>query len=248
MSLADYTFPSQTPTWCPGCGNFAVLSAVKKSLDELKIAPKDTVVTYDIGCGGNMVNNLRVCGFATLHGRSIPVAVGVKKANPNLTVIAQGGDGGLLNEGANHLVHAAQRNDQITVLLFNNLVFALTTGQMSSATPLGMRTKSTPDGNPYKPLNALLLAATSGDGFLARAFAFDLEKMTAIIKEALVYPGFSLVEIVMPCLAWGGSYNISYFQERVFYQKKPFKDKQKLMNFLTKERKNNKLPLGIFWR
>lgn len=247
MDLSDYSFPNQTPTWCPGCGNFAVLSAVKKSLNELKIAPKDTVVTYDIGCGGNMVNNLRVCGFATLHGRSIPVAVGVKKANPGLTVIAQGGDGGLLNEGANHLIHAAQRNDQITVLLFNNLVFALTTGQMSSATPLRMKTKSTPDGNVYKPLNALLLAAASGDGFLARAFAFDVEKMTAIIKKALVYPGFSLVEIIMPCLAWGGDYNISYFQERVFYQKKPFEDKQKLMNFLTKEKKN-KLSLGIFWR
>jgi len=247
MDLTDYSFPNQVPTWCPGCGNFAVLSAVKESLVRLNIAPKDTVVTYDIGCGGNMVNFLRVCGFATLHGRSIPVAVGAKKANPNLTVIAQGGDGGLLNEGTNHLVHAAQRNDNITVLLFNNLVFALTTGQMSSATPLGMRTKSTPEGNPYKPLNALLLAASSGDGFLARVFAFDVDKMTTIVKEALAYPGFSLVEIVMPCLAWGGNYNVSYFQDRIFYQKKPFKNKQKLVNFLVKGKKD-KLPLGIFWR
>jgi 2-oxoglutarate/2-oxoacid ferredoxin oxidoreductase subunit beta len=247
MQISDYTFPSQVPTWCPGCGNFAVLSAVKESLAGLSIAPKDTVVTYDIGCGGNMVNNLAVCGFATLHGRSIPVAVGVKKINPKLTVIAQGGDGGLLNEGANHLIHAAQRNDNITVLLFNNLVFALTTGQTSSATPLGMRTKSTPDGNLYKPLNALLLAASSGDGFLARAFAFDIGRMTEIIKEALVYPGFSLIEIIMPCLAWGGEYDISYFKKRIFYQKKPLKNKQRLINFLTKEKKG-KLPLGIFWR
>jgi len=182
MDLSDYTFSSQTPTWCPGCGNYAVLSAVKKSLLELKIAPKDTVVTYDIGCGGNMVNNLSVCGFATLHGRSIPVAVGAKLANPDLTVIAQGGDGGLLNEGANHLIHAAQRNDNITVLLHNNQIFALTAGQTSSATPKNLSTKSTPSGSSCSPLNPLLLASSSGAGFLARAYAFDLEATTKIIR------------------------------------------------------------------
>ena len=150
MDLSRYS-TSQKPTWCPGCGNFGVLQSLKQVLFDLKIAPKDTVVTYDIGCGGNMINVLRVCGFATLHGRSIPVAVGAKLANPQLAVIAQAGDGGLLNEGANHLIHAAQRNDNITVLLHNNLVFALTTGQASSVTPEGMMTKSTPQGNPFGP-------------------------------------------------------------------------------------------------
>ncbi len=246
MDLADYTFSNQIPTWCPGCPNFAVLSAVKKSLIELNIAPKDTVVTYDIGCGGNMVNFLRVCGFATLHGRSIPVAVGAKKANPNLTVIAQGGDGGLLNEGANHLIHAVQRNDNITALLFNNFVFALTTGQTSSATPLGMRTKSTPKGSFYSPINALFLAAASGEGFLARVFAFDIKKTTKIIKEALIYPGFSLVEVIMPCLIWGGEYDLDFIKSRIFYQKKPFKKKEKLLTFFSRQKK--RLPLGVFWQ
>jgi 2-oxoglutarate/2-oxoacid ferredoxin oxidoreductase subunit beta len=245
MDLSDYTFSSQTPTWCPGCGNYAVLSAVKKSLLELKIAPKDTVVTYDIGCGGNMVNNLSVCGFATLHGRSIPVAVGAKLANPDLTVIAQGGDGGLLNEGANHLIHAAQRNDNITVLLHNNQIFALTAGQTSSATPKNLSTKSTPSGSSCSPLNPLLLASSSGAGFLARAYAFDLEATTKIIKQAISYQGFSLVEIIMPCLIWTKE-KADKMASQVFYPDNLPQDYGKLLNFLAK--KKNNLALGVIWQ
>ncbi|KUK83702.1 MAG: Pyruvate ferredoxin/flavodoxin oxidoreductase, beta subunit [Microgenomates bacterium 39_6] len=245
MDLSDYSFPNQTPTWCPGCGNFAVLSAVKKSLSELSISPKDIVVTYDIGCGGNMVNNLAVCGFATLHGRSIPVAVGAKMANPDLTVIAQGGDGGLLNEGANHLIHAAQRNDNITVLLHNNQIFALTAGQASSATPKNMATKSTPSGLVYSPLNPLLLAAASGAGFLARAYPFDLEKTIKIIKQAISYQGFSLVEIVMPCLIWGKE-KADGLISQFFYPDSLPQDYQQALDFLAKEK--NSLALGVIWR
>ena len=245
MNLSDYS-TNQTPTWCPGCGNFGVLQSLKQALFDLKIAPKDAVVTYDIGCGGNMVNVLRVCGFATLHGRSIPVAVGAKLANPKLTVIAQAGDGGLLNEGANHLIHAAQRNDNITVLLHNNLVFALTTGQASSVTPEGMMTKSTPQGNPLPPLNPLLLAASAGGGFLARAFAFDIPQTTKIIKKAIAHKGFSLVEIVMPCLVWSKPYDLAYFKKKVFYNKKAIKNRKELLSFLSSDDK--KIPLGIFWK
>jgi 2-oxoglutarate ferredoxin oxidoreductase subunit beta len=246
MDISDYTFSSQTPTWCPGCGNFAVLSAVKKSLLELKIAPKDTVVTYDIGCGGNMVNNLAVCGFAALHGRSIPVAVGAKLANPDLTVIAQGGDGGLLNEGANHLIHAAQRNDNITVLLHNNQIFALTAGQASSATPKKSLTKSTPQGVPYSPLNPLLLGAASGAGFLARIYPFDLEESVKVIKQAIVYRGFSLIEIMMPCLIWSEKEAIESLKTKTFYPDSPPKNRNQVLGFLAKE--ENRLALGILWQ
>ena len=120
-----------------------------------------------------MVNNLNVLGFATLHGRSIPVAVGVKMANPKLTVIAQGGEGGIVTEGGNHLIHAAQRNDDITVILNNNYVFALTTGQTSAATPKGLKTRSTPEGNPFEPLSAIDLAAVAGTCALAYPHRVD---------------------------------------------------------------------------
>jgi len=244
MDLSKYS-TNQVPTWCPGCGNYAILQSLKQALAELEIAPKETVVTYDIGCGGNMVNVLRVCGFATLHGRSVPVAVGAKLANPKLTVIAQAGDGGLLNEGANHLIHAAQRDDNITVLLHNNLVFALTTGQASSVTPKGLATKSTPAGNPLPPLNPLLLSASAGASFLARAYAFDVEQTTKIIKKAISHQGFSLVEIVMPCLIWSKPYDQAYFKEKVFYLPKKIKEREELLSFLSSFSK--KIPLGVFW-
>ncbi len=246
MNLSDYDFSNQTPTWCSGCGNFAALLAVKKALLNLNVAPKNAVVVYDIGCGGNMINFLQVCGFAGLHGRSIPVAIGVKQANPKLTVIAQGGDGGLLNEGTNHLVHAARRNDDITVLLFNNFVFALTAGQTSSSTPKGVKTKSTPKGNLYPPLNSLLLAASSGAGFLARVLPSNLNETTKIITEAIKHKGFSLVEMLLPCLIWGEENYSDFLKNNVFYPEKLPQEKNQILNFLA-EKKNN-LALGILWQ
>jgi len=217
----------QIPTWCPGCGNYLFLASIKKALNELKLDPKNVVVTYDIGCAANMVNNLNVCGFATLHGRSIPVAVGVKMANPKLTVIAQGGEGGIVTEGGNHLIHAAQRNDDITVIINNNYVFALTTGQTSAATPKGIKTRSTPEGNPHEPLCPLDIVAASGATFLARTLATDLEKTTQIIKEAIKHKGFSLVEIIQPCIIWLKDYK-EETKDRV-YLTKPFKDPKEII-------------------
>lgn len=192
----------QEITWCPGCGGYGFLTAVKNALSKAKVEPKGAVVVYDIGCSANAINFLNVCGVAALHGRSIPFAVGVKMANPKLTVIAQGGEGGILTEGGNHLIHTAQRNDDITVLVNNNFVFGLTTGQASAATPKGLKTRSTPQGNPFEALSAVDLALVSGATFVARTYAFDVPKTTEIIYQAISHKGFSLVEIIQPCVIW----------------------------------------------
>lgn len=192
----------EEPTWCPGCGAYAFLTALKKAIVENRLEPKDVVVTYDIGCSANMVNFLNVCGFATLHGRSIPTAVGVKMANPELTVIAQGGEGGIVTEGANHLIHAAQRDDDITVIINNNYVFGLTTGQASAATPRGAKTRSTPFGNPHAPLSAVDLVAVSGGTFIARTVGANIKATEEILRQAIAHKGFSLVEIIQPCVIW----------------------------------------------
>ncbi len=193
---------TQEPTWCPGCGAYAFLAALKKALVENKLEPKNVVLTYDIGCSANMVNFLNVCGFATLHGRSIPVAVGVKMINPKLTVIAQGGEGGIVTEGANHLIHAARRDDNITVIINNNYVFGLTTGQASAATPKGAVTRSTPHGNPYEALSAVGLAAVAGGSFIARTLVSNIEATEEILRQAIAHQGFSLVEVIQPCVIW----------------------------------------------
>lgn len=228
---------TQEITWCPGCGGYGFLTAVKKALSKAKIEPKDAVVVYDIGCSSNAINFLNVCGVAALHGRSIPFAVGVKMANSNLTVIAQGGEGGVVTEGANHLIHAAQRNDDITVLINNNFVFGLTTGQASAATPKGLKTRSTPEGNPYEPLSAVDLALVSGATFVARTYAFDIEKTAEVIYQAILHKGFSLVEIIQPCVVW----TKELVKQEGIWVEKPFGDykevlgKEKLWGVLYKK-------------
>jgi len=193
---------NQTPTWCPGCGTYVVSAAFKEAILDLNLKPKDVVVCYDIGCSGNMVNVLDVCGFETLHGRSIPVACGMKAVRPELTVIAQAGDGGLLNEGLNHFVHAIQRNDPITLIVNNNLVFGLTAGQQSSATPMGAKAHASKGENKVNPLNVVDLAASSGAKFIARVPETDFKLMHDVIKKALKFKGFAVIEIIQPCKIW----------------------------------------------
>lgn len=212
---------NQEITWCPGCGGYGCLVALKKALVDNNLDPKNVVVTYDIGCAANMVNFLNVCGFATLHGRSIPVAVGIKMANPKLTVIAQGGEGGVVTEGANHLVHASQRNDPITVIINNNFVFGLTTGQASAATPKGTKTRSTPEGNPFEALSPVDLAAVAGATFIARTLAVDVKKTAAIFSQAIRHQGFSLVEVIQPCVVW----TKELVRQKGIWVDKPFKNK-----------------------
>lgn len=190
------------PTWCPGCGTYVVSSAIKKSLNDLSLKSKDVVICYDIGCSGNMVNILEVCAFETLHGRSVAVASGVKAANEELTVIAQGGDGGTLNEGLSHFIHAAQRDDDITLILNNNYIFGLTAGQKTSATPLGVRARAQKENNEIKPLDPVPLAATAGATFIARVPVEKVDLIQDVVTRAIKHRGFSVIEIIQPCKIW----------------------------------------------
>ncbi len=216
---------NQTPTWCPGCGAYAVSAALKKAIRELKIKRRNVVICYDIGCSGNMINLINVCGFETLHGRSIPVASGIKAARPELTVIAQAGDGGLLNEGSNHFIHAAQRNDPIVLIVNNNLVFGLTAGQRSSATPQGARTRGAGEDSKMLPLSVVELAGASGAKFIARVPEGDIELAGKIIEKAIRFKGFAVVEVIQPCKIWAKDFR------RINYKKitKPLKNRAKLI-------------------
>lgn len=216
---------NQTPTWCPGCGNFAVLSALKKTVLNLKIDSKNLVICFDIGCGGNMSNLIEGCAVETLHGRSIPVAVGIKTANPSLTVVAQAGDGGCLNEGLNHFIHAIQRDDQIAFILNNNLVFGLTAGQKSSATPKGVLARASNAINETTPLSACDLAAAAGCRFIARVEETNIELMREILQKALSFKGFALVEIIQPCKIWAKNFPKTGFK----VVKKPFSNRFELL-------------------
>jgi 2-oxoglutarate/2-oxoacid ferredoxin oxidoreductase subunit beta len=193
-----------TPTWCPGCHNYLVFATLQKVFTDLKINPNTLVMNYDIGCAGNMADFLKTYGVHTLHGRSIAVAMGEKLANPKLTVAVIGGDGGIYGEGLNHLVAAVRANVAIKVIVSNNFLYSLTTGQTSPTTPKGAHTKSTPMGNINEPIHPIELIKTINPNvFIKSVDAKDIPKLTDTIKKAFEFPGFALVDTIQECVAFG---------------------------------------------
>jgi 2-oxoglutarate/2-oxoacid ferredoxin oxidoreductase subunit beta len=193
-----------TPTWCPGCHNYLVFATLQKVFTDLKINPNTLVMNYDIGCAGNMADFLKTYGVHTLHGRSVAVAMGEKLTNPKLTICVIGGDGGIYGEGLNHLVAAARANINIKVIVSNNFLYSLTTGQTSPTTPKGAHTKSTPTGNINEPIHPVeLLKTINPNVFVQSIDAKDIPKLTDTIKKAFEFPGFALVDITQECVAFG---------------------------------------------
>lgn len=233
------------PVWCPGCGNFAILSALRRALAELDLRPEDVVIVTGIGCHGRMSDYVRANAFHTIHGRTLPLATGIKLANPNLTVIAHAGDGDAYAIGLEHLPHAARRNVDITLIVHNNMVFGLTTGQVTPTTPQGVKTRSTPFGNPERPLNPLLLALASGATFVARGFSGEIEHLKELIKQGILHRGFAFIDVLQPCVTFFNTYQL--FREKVFkidgsHDSTNFEAALKLAQL------EDKLPIGVFYK
>lgn len=187
------------PVWCPGCGNYGILSALKLALAELGLSPENVVLVAGIGCHGRIAEYVRVNTFHTLHGRALPLAAGIKLANPALSVIVHSGDGDAYAIGVGHLVHAARRNADLTLIVHNNMVFGLTAGQSSPTTPPGVKTRSAPRGQREPPLNPLLLALACGATFVARGFSDEVAHLKELIKRGIQHRGFALIDVLQPC-------------------------------------------------
>jgi len=203
------------PTWCPGCGNFGIWMALRSALTKLQIPRENIVVVYGVGCHGNMRDWMNVYGVQGLHGRALPVAQGIKLANPKLTVIAVTGDGDCLGEGGNHFIHAAKRNPDITVLVHNNEVYGLTTGQASPTAQIGMVTKSTPTGVVDPPFTPASLAIFAGATFAARGFTGDIPYLSELMEQAILHKGFSVVDMLQPCITFDKIHTYQWYRERV---------------------------------
>lgn len=189
-------------SWCPGCGDYKILDSLKLALEELGLAPRDVVIASGIGQGAKMPHYM-LCHIANgLHGRSLPLATGIKAANRALTVIAVGGDGDMYGEGGNHFIHAIRRNPDITNIVCNNMVYGLTKGQGSPTTARGTKTSSQPEGVTNSPLNPLALALACGAAFVARASAADTERTKNLIKAAIRHKGYALVDVFQPCVSF----------------------------------------------
>jgi 2-oxoglutarate ferredoxin oxidoreductase subunit beta len=185
--------------WCPGCGDFGIVSALQMALAELGLEPYKVVVVSGIGNAGKTPHFIKTNGVHTLHGRLLPFAMGIKIANPELEVIGVGGDGDGLGIGAGHFVNAGRRNIDMTYLLYNNGVYGLTKGQASPTLQLGMQTKSLPKPNINQAINPVALAITAGYTFVARAYSFDVMHLKKVIKQGIQHKGLALVECLQPC-------------------------------------------------
>lgn len=190
------------PTWCPGCGYFGIHHGLNACIKQLGLPLHQVVVVSGIGCAGRYPFFTRTYGLHTVHGRTLPVATGVKMANPDLTVYAVGGDGDGLAIGGGHLPHVARRNVNIKYLLFDNSIYGLTKGQPSPSTPIGVKTKASPYGTHDKPLNATLMALTYGASFVARLFAGDPKGITRALMEGTKHPGFAIFHIYTSCVTF----------------------------------------------
>ena len=203
------------PDWCPGCGDFAVLKGLQKVCSELGIMPHEITTVSGIGCSSNFPGYFNAYGMHTLHGRPLAVATGVKMANPDLTVIATGGDGDGYGIGGNHFVHTARRNVDLTYLVMNNQIYGLTTGQISPTSCVNMKTKSTPFGSVETPINPITSAIMNGATFVARGYSGDGKQLTNLMKKAIQHKGFALIDIFSPCVTFNHDNDYSFFKPRV---------------------------------
>ena len=235
-------------SWCPGCGDFAVLRGVQIALATLEINPKNVVVVSGIGCSSNLPGFIKSYGFHGIHGRALPVASGAKLVNPDLKVIVTGGDGDGYGIGLGHFIHSMRRNLDITYVVMNNQVYGLTTGQASPTTERTQRTKSTPKGVIEVPINPISLALVSGATFVARAFSGEADHLAKMVELGLNHKGFSLVDVLSPCVTYNKHNTYQWFRERVYKLEDRGHNTKNLDEAIKKSYEwDAKIPVGVFF-
>ena len=232
--------------WCPGCGNHMLLKAVKSALHELGIDRKNLVMVSGIGQAAKAPQYLNANMFNGLHGRALPAALGIKLANRNLVVVVESGDGDMYGEGGNHFLHAIRRNIDITVIVHDNMVYGLTKGQASPTSQRGMTTPVQANGVVLEPFNPLAVALALNAPFVARAYAGDVERTQEIIKQAIAFKGFALVDVFQPCVVFNKINTYQWFREHIDYLPENYnvRDRTGAFGLAIQE---GKLFLGVFY-
>ncbi len=233
------------PIWCPGCGDFGVLASFYKAVAEMRIPPEQLVVVSGIGCSSRFPAFVNAYGLHGTHGRALPLATGVKMARPELKVVTVGGDGDAFSIGMGHVPHAIRRNVDITYIVMDNEIYGLTKGQPSPTSPVGIEKKASPYGTVEQPLNPLMLALATGATWVARGFSSKPKELTELIKQAVNHKGFSLLQVLSPCVTFYDTYD--HFKEIV----KPLPadhnslDKASAMKYAMDEQN---MFLGLFYQ
>lgn len=243
-TMMDYSTKTM-PSWCPGCGDFGILTAVKQAMAQMGSETHETVLIAGIGCGSLMPYWVKTYGMCTLHGRAIPVATGVKMANHKLKVLVNCGDGDGLGIGMGHFIHFFRRNIDMTIMIDNNGVYGLTKGQTAPTAKKGTKTSSTPFGSIEEYVNGLALALTMGATFVARGYAGDLPGLTAILKAAMEHKGSAIVDILQPCVTFNKVETYQFYNERVEKSDVMFKTREEAYQFVMTPQE--KISTGVFF-
>ncbi len=213
-TLDDYK-SDERPTWCPGCGDFGVLNAAYNALREKGLDPKDVVVVSGIGCSSRIPFFVATYGFHGVHGRTMPIALGLKVARPDLTVLVMGGDGDAFAIGGGHFIHAARRNLNVTYVIMDNSIYGLTKGQTSPTSQAGFTTKTTPHGSVDRSVSPVLLALTTGATFVARGFSGQPKELAELIVQGIDHKGLSVIDVYSPCPTFNKVNTFKFYREMV---------------------------------
>jgi len=240
-----------SPDWCLGCGDFGVLSSLKKATLEKEVKPHEMLVVSGIGCSSNLPGYVNTYGVHSLHGRALPVATGAKLANHNLKVVITGGDGDGFGIGVGHFIHAMRRNLDLTYIVMDNEIYGLTTGQASPTTMIDTKTKTTPRGNVEQPINPLMLALVSGATFVARGFTGQPALLSSLIEEGIAHKGFAFIDVFSPCVTYNKLNTYSWFKERIYKldDEAPDRDITNLSDAMdTAMEFGDRIPLGLVYK
>lgn len=237
------------PNWCPGCGDFSIQAAIQRAAANVGLEPEDLAVISGIGCSGRISGYINAYGFHGVHGRSLPIAQGVKMANRELTVIASGGDGDGFAIGMAHTVHAIRRNINMTYIVMDNQIYGLTKGQTSPRSAVGFKTKSTPEGSIEASLSPLEIAMAAGATFVAQSFSSNLKQLTQVIEEGIKHEGFSFINVFSPCVTFNKVNTYDWFKENIVdLDEQPDYDSTNRVMAMSKIMETNSLACGVLYQ
>ncbi len=246
VSIEDYG--EFETAWCPGCGNFGILKAIKQALVNLGRSPQEVIIASGIGQAGKLPHYLKCNVFNGLHGRSLPPATGAKIANHEMTVLAVTGDGDCYGEGGNHFLHTVRRNPDITMIIHDNQIYGLTKGQASPTSEIGMKTKVQTHGVFNMPLNPLSLAISLDCSFVSRGYAGNISHLSKIIEKAIAHKGLSLVDVLQPCVTFNKLNTFKWYSERVYeMNESDYELNDQVRAFEKSLEWGDKIPLGVFY-
>lgn len=237
-------------TWCAGCGDFAILRALKLALADLEIAPHQVLLVSGIGCGSKLPDYMNANGYMTIHGRPLAVATGAKLANPNLHVIVVNGDGDSYGIGGNHFVHTCRRNPNITQIVENNQIYGLTKGQYSPTSDVGFVTTTSPDGAIEAAFNPVAMALAAGATFIARCFSGEPKHMAQVIAQGVRHRGYALIDVLQPCVTFNRVNTYAWYRERIYHleEEQGYDASDRMAAWQKGQEWGERIPVGIIYQ